>query len=242
MRGGHHRRRESLAPVGGIHLHRHEARPASVDHTPSDRRRHRALAAHGGEPHGRAASQDLEHMAAGHTGPLVALEPGLVEGARQPDPFDVRVEVGDGCQRADPQVRRHLARPAARRQLGAQLLLRPGRTGRRLHIRGQSPLLVPGTHPVQCVVERQSGVAERQHRVGAPGEAGRGPQLPVAEPFALHRLPGPCRHPGQLVEVRRGTASAGRRRGYHLARDQRRFRDTDTLTGPPCDQQHTRVP
>lgn len=242
--GRHDRGGETLAAQGRVDLHRRETGPASVDHTAADRRGYARFGArHGREPHRGPAAQHLQgHFA--HALALVAAEPGLVRLARQRDgPVGAGVrEITDRGQSADPHLRGHLAHPPPRLQLRAQQLLRARRPGRGLHVRGQLPGRVPLPYERQRVVQRDARVADRQHRIGPPGEPRGGPQLPLAELLPLDRLPGPGGDPRQLLVRGGGALPPSGRGGYDLARHQRRFRNTDALPGPSCDQQHTVVP
>lgn len=173
---------------------------------------------------------------------LVPGEPPVVRRAGQPHPGDLRRHVTEGSQSGHAHLGRHLAPPPVPLQLGAEPLLRALGAGPGLDVGGQSPLLVPRPDTPQRLVQGNSGIAEREYGIGAPGESRGGAQPPVAQGLALRRLPGARRDAGELLERGTGPPAPGRGGGHHLARHQRGLRDADTLAGAGCDRQHTVVP
>ena len=110
--------------------------------------------------------------------------------------------------------------------------IHPGRQ-RHLETRRQRPFGVPPADHIQRFVQRDTGLTQRQHRVGTTGEAAGGPQQPAAVPQLLGRPPTVRGDVFECevgdVEGVRGPRSL-RRRGDAVAGNDVRDRNGDHLT------------
>ena len=207
---GHHGGGQPPPPVRRVHLDGRETGPAAVHDAPADARARRPApprpAPSRTTPTARCPAPQ-RHLG-GPPAP-VAAEPGGVRrtGQRTPHSWPPRRRRAGRARRstARPSPRASSRAPPAPRTSAPACPRRPCRSGRTRAAPGR----VPVAHPRQRLVQRHARVAQRQHRVGPPGEAGgRGTQLPVAEPTRSR----PAARPARATRASSAYDAAGPRR------------------------------